>query len=149
MCIRDSVEEVSTVTRPGEAVVHVAQFVVERCLSGQGTHAHLVAFVAFEVGAHDDPLVVGTDGEDADGQEVVALRLEVLVQDDLLALEGDEGIDRRRREVVAEYWHATADRIAEALAGALVVPPALSTNRNRDVSLFDAVLYLLVHLVLE
>ena len=109
----------------------------------------MVAFVAFKVGAHDDPLVVRTDREDTDGQEVVALCLEVLVQDHLLALEADEGIDHRRREGVAEHRYATADGIAEALARALVVPPALSTNRHRDVGLFDAVLYLLVHLVLE
>ena len=51
------VEEVTTVARPGEAVVDVVEFVVDGCLAGEGAHGDVVALVAVEVGADRDPSI--------------------------------------------------------------------------------------------
>jgi hypothetical protein len=49
---------VPTVTRPGEAVIDVVEFVIERGLSTEWPNRDVMAFVSFEVGPDRNPLVI-------------------------------------------------------------------------------------------
>ena len=66
-------------------------------MTGEGAHGDVVEFVAVEVGADRDPVVVGAHGEYADREVVAVTGLRVLVEDHRFALERRQRIDLGRR----------------------------------------------------
>ena len=142
-------EDVGALGAPREAVVDVVQHVVDVALATERSDRDPVQLVAVDVGTHRDPPVVGADGEHADRQVVVTDRLDVLVQDDLLVLEGDQRVDHGGFELVNADGDAATDGVAQALASALEVPPRATAHRDRDVGLLDARLDLGEELVLD
>ena len=130
------VEGVAAVAGPGPAVVDVVDGVGDAGLAGQRADGDAVALAAGEVDADGDPGVVGAHVEHADREEVVALGLGVLVEDDLLAGQRGLGVDDRRR-LARRGRGPAADGVAQPLAGAPVVPPRPAPDRHRGVGLDD------------
>ena len=131
------VEAVLRVTRPTKTVGDVNQRVLNGLLAIEWSKGHGVEFVTVEVDADGQPSVVGGDGHNADGQEVVTLGLEVFVEENLLGGRRGQRIDGRRGQVGTIDGHATGDGVVQPLEGALVVPPAATTNGHGDVGLFN------------
>ena len=82
---------------------------------------------------------VGRDVEASEGEELVALRLDVRVEHDLLALHRHARFDPRRRPVVGSVdRRAARGGVLLALLGARVVPPGSLAGRHGEVGLLHA-----------
>ena len=104
-------------------------------------HPDRVALVARDIHAEEHPRAVLGDVEAAEREELVALRLDVAVEQHLLAGHVDTRLELRGRPVVGGGERGAAlDAVLLALDGAAVVPPVAAARRHRQIGLERAAL---------
>ena len=133
---------------PGRARADADDLVVVKLVGSQVLEPQCESLVADDVDRVGQGVGVDADRGGAEREEVVPLRLHVLVEQHLLA--GDLGvlIELRGRPVVGIGYRATAvHAVLLALETPAVVPPVAAAGGHRQVGLLGAGLYLVEDLL--
>ncbi len=144
------VEEVGRARRPGRSAAGRRDLVGEHLAGAQVLDLDRVALVALGVDGPGQEVAVVADAERAEREELVAVGLDVGVEQHLLAVDRGLGVERRRVPVVGVADRAAAaDRVLLALDGAGVVPPVAAAYGHREVGLERAGLDLVEDLLAQ
>ncbi len=143
--VHHGVEDAGAVGGEADAVEDVLDDVRQQLAGAEVLDAQGEAFVAGVVHGVGVEVPVHRDGRAADGEERLALGLDVAVQQDFLARDLDAGLHRGGSPVghgVAGVLGAdpALDAVLLALHGAAEVPPAVLAVRDRQVCLLRAAL---------
>ena len=134
--VEPGVEHELPVAAELDAVADAGDRGVEHLAGGDVADGQVEALVARGVDGERDEPVVGADGERPEREELAVARLDVAVDDHLLARHGIRlGVGTRRG--VGERGADVAG-VLLALDGARVVPPRTAHDGHRQVGLLDA-----------
>ena len=144
------VEDVLGIGRPHRPAGGVGDHVVEELAGAKILDAQRVSLVADDVGAVGEPVAVVAHRQRPEAEEVMALRLGIAVEQDLLARELDAVVDLRRGPVVLRADRAAAgDRVLLALLGPGEIPEPAAPDGHRHVGFLGAALDLVEDLLAQ
>ena len=133
--VEAGVEDERAVAAELDAIADVRDGVIEDLTRGQVLDDEVETLVPGAIRGEREPIVVVTDRQGADGEELAVARLDVAVDEDLLARDG-LAVQHRSSRTIGQRGTGLHG-ILLALDGAAVIPPRPAGHRHREIGLED------------